>query len=364
MTHHVGLVGGGNISETHLRAAREIPGVEVTAVVSLDAARAERLAAEAGATAYTDYAEFLRHEPLDVVLLGTPSGLHAAQAREAAARGIHALVEKPLDVRTDEIDALIEESDRAGAKVGVFFQDRTAPDLLWLKRLMDAGGLGDPILASARVRWYRAPEYFVGTGWRATWKLDGGGALMNQGVHTLDALLWLFGDVSRVSGRAATLLHEIEVEDTVVATLEFANGALGTLEATTAAYPGYSRRLELTGSNGTVIVESDRVVSVDLRTPPDEPPPAAGGLKNPSANSATVSDATGHRRVLEDFLRAIETGGEPLCDAREGRRSVELAEAVYRSSRAGEAVTLGAERGARPAPAGGPQSNPLPEPKP
>jgi UDP-N-acetyl-2-amino-2-deoxyglucuronate dehydrogenase len=273
-------------------------------------------------------------------VLGTPSGLYARQGADAARRGLHVLSEKPLDVRTDDIDALLAAAEATGARIGVFFQDRASPDLIWLKRLIDTGGLGRPILASAQVKWYRPPEYFVGTGWRATWALDGGGALMNQGVHTLDALLWLFGDVERVSGRIRTLMHEIEVEDTAVAALEFTNGALGTLEATTAAYPGYSRRLELTGSNGTVIVESDRVVAVDLREAPAEPPPQTEGLKNPSASSASVPDASGHGLVMEDFIRAVETGAAPFCDGREGRRSVALAEAIYRSAASGEAIDL------------------------
>lgn len=343
MNYKVGIVGAGNISGTHLRAAQQIPGVVISAVVGLEAERVKAMAAEVGATAYSDYETFLAHDGLDVVLLGTPSGLHGQQAIAAARRGLHVLSEKPLDVRTSEIDSLIEESDRTGVKVGVFYQDRTAPDLLWLKGLIDSGGLGDPILGSAHVKWYRPPEYFVGTGWRATWNLDGGGALMNQGVHTLDVLLWLFGDVTEVSGRMGTLLHDIEVEDTVVAILQFSNGALGTIEATTAAYPGYSRRLELTGSNGTVILEADRVSAVHLRSSSDFPPPSGEGLKNPSANSAAITDVTGHRRVLEDFLRAIETGGEPLCNAREGRRSVALAEAIYQSSRTGAPVSAGPE---------------------
>ena len=345
MTHHLAIIGGGNISETHIRAALEIPNVKVEAVCGLDAERVARLAAEVGATPYGDYEECLKHEPLTAVLLGTPSGMHASQGRAAAERGLHVLAEKPLDISTKEIDLLLEAADRAGVKVGVFFQDRTSPDLLWLKRLIDAGELGTPILASAQVKWYRPPEYFIGTGWRATWALDGGGALMNQGVHTLDLLLWLFGDVARVSGRIGTLLQKIEVEDTAVATLEFANGALGTLEATTAAYPGYPRRVELTGSQGTVIIESDKIVAVDLRTPPSEPRPESVGSKNASASSATVSDASGHKRVLESFLRAIETDSASSCDGREGRRSVALAEAVYRSAKSGAPVEL--DRGSR-----------------
>ena len=344
--HHIGIVGAGNISETHVRAALELPGVTVTAIYGRDAGRVERLATQAGAKGYTDWDEFLGHEPMDMVLLGSPSGFHARQGCDAARRGLHVLSEKPLDIRTDEIDALIEEAGRNDAKVGVFFQDRTAADLIWLKQLIDAGGLGTPILATAHVKWYRPPEYFGNSRWRATWRLDGGGALMNQGVHTLDALLWLFGDVERVSGRMRTALHQIEVEDTVVASLEFANGALGTIEATTAAYPGYPRRLELTGSNGTVIVESDRVIAVDLRSPPLEPPPGSEGLKNASATSAVVADASGHRRILEDFLHAIETDSAPVCDGHEGRRSVELAEAIYRSATSGAPVSLRQEASA------------------
>jgi predicted dehydrogenase len=343
MTHHVAIVGAGNISDTHARAASEIPGVKIEAVCGLVPERVAHLAEQYGATGYTDYEECLRHEPLSVVLLGTPSGLHAQQGLAAAQHGLHVLAEKPLDVRTEEIDPFLAAADAAGVKVGVFFQDRTSPDLLWLKRLIDRGELGTPILASAQVKWYRPPEYFVGTGWRATWALDGGGALMNQGIHTLDLLLWLFGDVSRVSARMGTLLQKIEVEDTVVSTLEFENGALGTLEATTAAYPGYPRRVELTGSQGTVIIESDKIVAVDLRTPPSEPRPVSEGSKNASASSAVVSDVSGHRRVLESFFRAIETGSAPSCDGREGRRSVALAEAVYRSAKSGEPVSLGAE---------------------
>jgi predicted dehydrogenase len=163
---------------------------------------------------------------------------------------------------------------------------------------------------------------------------------MNQGIHTVDLLLWLMGDVERVYARAVTALHRIEVEDTVVATLEFANGAIGTLEAATSAYPGYHRRLELTGSEGTVVVEHDRIVNADLRIPMQDLSERRDLNNNPSASSPVVSDVRGHRMVLEDFLRAIETNGKPRCDGLEGRRSVELVQAIYESSRIGGVVSL------------------------
>jgi len=274
-----------------------------------------------------------------MVVVGTPSGLHAEHARAAARRGLHVLVEKPLDITTGRIDALIDECDRARVKLGVIFQDRAAPHLQWLKHLIAQGGLGKPILVSAHVKWYRPPEYYAGSRWRGTWALDGGGALMNQGIHSVDLLLWLLGDVERVYATTRTALHAIEVEDTAVACLEFAGGAVGTLDVATSAFPGFPRRVELTGSEGTIVVERDQVVSVQLRTPLAPPPPDSGSA-NASATSPVVSDARGHRRVLEDFVAALRTGAAPLCDGRDGRRSVELAQALYRSARAGAAVSV------------------------
>jgi predicted dehydrogenase len=337
---HVGILGGGNISETHARAAHETEGVKVAAIYGQNQAKAARLSQLFGGKVCAGLQEFLEHQPLDLVMIGSPSGLHAEQGIAAAARGLHVLVEKPLDIKTQRADELINECKRAGVKLGVFFQDRVASDICRLKHLIADGVLGKPILISAKVKWYRPPEYYSGSRWRGTSALDGGGALMNQGVHTVDLLLWLMGDVARVSARSITALHDIEVEDTVVATLEFRNGAIGTLEAATSAYPGYPRRLELTGSEGTIILEHDRIVAADLRharidlvAPPTE-------NSNASATSPVVSDVRGHKELLKDFLRAIETNGTPICDGVEGRRSVELVEAVYESARTGNPVTL------------------------
>jgi UDP-N-acetyl-2-amino-2-deoxyglucuronate dehydrogenase len=343
MTFRVGLLGTGNISDTHARAAREVPGVEIVAYYGRSAETAERLASKygAGGAAYSVIERFLNHRPMDAVLVGTPSGLHAEHGIAAARHGLHVLIEKPLDVTTERADALVAECERAGVTLGVFFQDRTAPDLIWLRRAITSGSLGEVFLASARVKWYRAPEYYASSRWRGTWALDGGGALMNQGVHTVDLLLWLLGDVRRVHGATRTALHDIEVEDTAVADLEFVSGAIGTLEVTTSAYPGFARRVELTGTLGTIAVEHDRVASVDLREAPSEPPPRDDGSANASAKSHVVADPRGHRRVLEDFIHAVRTGGRPLCDGRDGRRSVELVEAIYRSARSGSAITLG-----------------------
>src|SRR5216683_2031121 len=314
-----------------------IDGGEIAAIYGTNREKSARLAQAYGAKLYDDLAAFLKHQPMQIVLIGSPSGLHAEQGIAAARRGLHVLVEKPIDIYTERADALIDESERANVKLGVFFQDRVAPGIRRLKELVDGGKLGKPILVSGRVKWFRPPEYYSSSRWRGTLALDGGGALMNQGVHTVDLLLWLMGDVERVSAKATTALHKIEAEDTVVATLEFANGAIGTLEATTSVYPGYSRRVELTGSEGTIILEQDKIIAADLRTVAqtsvyDSSKQASETLTagivgpgiakgNPAATSPVVSDVSGHKRILEDFLRAIETDTTPLCDGREGRRS-------------------------------------------
>ena len=340
MTVHAGLIGAGNISDTHARALREVPGVSVAAVFAPTRARAEQLAARHGAAAYDALERFLDHRPLDLVVVGTPSGLHAEHGIAAVRRGLHVLVEKPIDVTAARADSLIAEAARAKVTLGVIFQDRLKPDVQRLKALVDGGRLGKPILADARVKWYRPPSYYEGSRWRGTRTLDGGGALINQGVHTVDLLLWLFGPANRVTARTATALHAIEVEDTAVALIEFANGALGTIEATTAAFPGYSRRIELTGANGTLILDGDDLSAIDLkdRRPDEQPSPTAGATA--SAASPVVADVSAHVRIFEDFIRAVSSHTAPCCDGRSARESVALIEAVYRSARIGSPVDL------------------------
>jgi len=335
MTIHIGLIGGGNITETHARAARAIPNVEIAAIFGANAEKVARLCKEHGGKPYQDLETFLAHRPMNAVILGSPSGLHAAQGIAAAKRGLHVLTEKPIDTTTRSADMLIAAARQASVKLAVIFQDRLKPDIQKLKQWMDAGVLGKPLLVDARVKWYRPPEYYATSKWRGTLALDGGGALINQGIHTVDLLVWLLGDVARVQARTATLLHKIEAEDTAIAALEFVSGALGTLHATTAAYPGYPRRVEITGTQGSVVLEHDRIIAADLRNPPPDVKSNSFGDANQSASSAAVTDFRGHQAVIEDFLQAIAHDSTPVCDGTEGRRSLALVEAIYRAARQG-----------------------------
>jgi predicted dehydrogenase len=188
------------------------------------------------------------------------------------------------------------------------------------------------LLASARVKWHRPAEYYAASRWRGTLALDGGAALVNQGIHTLDLLVWLLGPVARVRATTARLLHAIEGEDVALALLEFSSGALASFEATTVAWPGYPRRVEITGTEGTLVIEGDRIAAADLKVPRpglvSEP-----GEQQPGARTAVVSDAAPHRRLFEDFARAVETGSPPACDGAEGLRSLALVEAIYAAAR-------------------------------
>jgi predicted dehydrogenase len=332
MTTHIGLIGGGNITETHARAARAIPGVEISAIHGTNAERVARLCREHGSTPHQDFDAFLQHRPMDLVIIGSPSGLHATQGIAAARHGLHVLTEKPIEISTARADVLIEAARQSKVQLGVLFQDRRKPHIRQLKNWLDQGLLGKILFVDARVKWYRPPEYYASSRWRGTFALDGGGALINQGVHTVDLLLWLLGDVVRVQARTATLLHKIEAEDTAAAILEFSSGALGILHATTAAYPGYPRRVEIAGTEGTVILEHDRIVAANLRNSQSAAIESAPLDENLSSSTATVSDFRGHQSVLEDFLQAIQQNRAPACDGIEGRRSLALIEAIYRAA--------------------------------
>src|SRR6266850_8303774 len=191
MTTHIGLIGGGNITETHACAAGTIPGVEISAIHGTNSEKIAHLCHEHGGTPYQDFHAFLRHRPMDLVILGSPSGLHAVQGIAAARADLHVLTEKPIEISTERADALIAAAKQSNVQLGVIFQDRTKPHIRQLKNWIEQGLLGKVLFVTANVKWYRPPDYYANSRWRGTLALDGGGALINQGVHTVDLLLWL-----------------------------------------------------------------------------------------------------------------------------------------------------------------------------
>ncbi len=354
-SHGFGIVGCGMIAEYHARAIAEIPDARLVAAFSRSDANGAKVAALASGECriYDDLDAMLAHPGLDVVCVCTPSGAHLEPAVKAARAGKHVVVEKPLEVTVPRCDAIIRACDEAGVRLCAIFPSRFSPANVALKAAIDEGRFGRLTLGDTYVKWWRTQEYYDSGKWRGTWELDGGGALMNQAIHNVDLLQWLMGDVESVQALTATLAHErIEVEDSAVAAIRFKNGALGVIEASTAAFPGLLKRTEIHGEYGSARVEQDDVTLWSFR---EERPGDAhviapkhdttGGAADPRA----INHA-GHRDQLIDFLRAIDSGTPALVDGREGRKAVEIIRAIYRSSRLGAAVKLPLDDSAEPGP--------------
>ncbi|MDR3621944.1 MAG: Gfo/Idh/MocA family oxidoreductase [Paludisphaera borealis] len=346
--HGFGIVGCGMIAEFHTRAINEIENAQVVAAFSRSKANGEKIAGLAGhqCQIYDDLDAMLKHPGLDVVCICTPSGAHKEAAVQAARAGKHVVVEKPLEINLARCDAIIDACDEAGVRLCTIFPSRFSPANLRLKEAVEGGRFGRLTLGDTHVKWWRSQDYYDSGGWRGTWNLDGGGALMNQAIHNVDLLYWLMGDVDSIVAHTATLAHvRIEVEDTAVAALRFKNGALGVLEAATSAYPGLLKRTEIHGDRGSARVEQDDVTLWEFqeKVPSDHALTAA--IAGRSALNSGASDPRGishigHRDQLVDFLEAIDVGRLPLVDGREGRKSVEIIRAIYQSARAGRAIQL------------------------
>lgn len=350
-THGFGLIGCGMIAEYHARAVAEIDGASVVAAFSRNPANGAKIAGIApGCTIYDDLAAMLAHPGLDVVCVCTPSGAHLDPAVQSARAGKHVVVEKPLEITLERCDAIIDACDSAGVRLCTIFPSRFSAANLALKEAIDLGRFGRLTLGDTHVKWWRTQQYYDSGGWRGTWDLDGGGALMNQAIHNVDLLQWLMGDVESVSALTATLAHErIEVEDTAVAAIRFRDGALGVIEAATSAFPGLLKRTEIHGSRGSARVEQDDITlwEFDLKVPSDNDVyarmSAASGAKAGASDPRGISHA-GHRDQLADFLRAIDEGRPAAVDGREGRKSVEIIRAIYRSAKEERAIGLPLDR--------------------
>ncbi|MGO9915615.1 MAG: Gfo/Idh/MocA family protein [Isosphaeraceae bacterium] len=346
--HGFGIVGCGMIAEFHTRAINEITNARVVAACSRSADRAEKIAgmATGDCRTYDDLDEMLADPDLDIVCICTPSGAHAEPAVRAALASKHVVVEKPLEITLPRCDAIIEACDAAGTRLCTIFPSRFGPANIRLKEAIEMGRFGRLTLGDTHVKWWRTQEYYDSGGWRGTWNLDGGGALMNQAIHNVDLLYWLMGDVESITALCDTLAHvRIEVEDTAVAALRFKNGALGVIEAATSAYPGLLKRIEIHGDRGSARVEQDDITLWEFQEKvfsDNEVYAAMAGQRGFKAGASEPRGIThiGHRDQLVDFLSAIDESRPPLCDGREGRKSVEIIRAIYRSVETGITVTL------------------------
>jgi len=341
-----GIIGCGMIAHFHARAIGDLRGAKLVACYDTIPAAADKLAAETGCKAYHDLKAMLADPAVDVVTIGTPSGAHLEPALAAARAGKHGIVEKPLEITLKRCDQIIEACDKAGVVCSTIFPSRFHEPAGEIKRAVEQGRFGRLTVGDAFVKWYRSQAYYDSGAWRGTWELDGGGALMNQAIPSVDLLTGLMGPVVEIQAKTGLIAHErIAVEDVAVAAVTFANGALGVIEASTAIYPGYLKRIEIHGSEGSAVMEEEDIVKWDFAKPAkrdaaihqkmSERKSTAGGAADPKAIGHH-----GHARQFQDVLNAIKKGGKPLVDGPEGRRSVEIILGIYKSAETGRAVKL------------------------
>lgn len=335
-----GIIGAGMIAELHARTIKELKNTELVGIYDANFSAAQKLAEQFGCCAYETFDEFLADPAVEAVTIATPSGMHGAVAIPAAQVGKHILCEKPLEITLDKVDAIIQACDDNHVLLSPVFQTRFAKPVQLVYEAMRSGRFGRMVLASAQMRWFREASYYSASAWRGTWKMDGGGALMNQAIHMIDLLIYINGAPEEVFAFAGTLTHSIEVEDNLCAAVKYRNGSYGTIEVSTSCAPGFPRRLEFSGSEGTVAFEEDKITRWEFARPQPQDKAILRELSGKASacggSSPMNIDNSGHASQISDLANAIMTGGRPFLDGREGRRAIELITGIYESARTGK----------------------------
>lgn len=341
-TISIGIVGGGTIAAVHADALAAIADADLVAIAEPHEATGRALAEKHSAIWLPDAAGLIARADIDLVILATPSGLHAEHAVAAAGAGKHVVTEKPMATTLADADRMTAAATEAGVQLAVIFQNRFSRDAVLLKRAVEAGLFGQPIFGNAFVHWRRTQAYYDASGgWRGTWALDGGGALMNQSIHTIDLLQWMLGPVARISGETATLTHEIETEDTAAATVRFTSGALGAIQGSTSLGKDYPIRLEIVGTEGRAVLSGGKLTTWE----PSRDIDARELLSSEEIAHTQGSDGedpfgAAHERQLRAILAAIRAGTAPPVSGADARNAIEIILAIYRSAADGVAVTL------------------------
>jgi UDP-N-acetyl-2-amino-2-deoxyglucuronate dehydrogenase len=340
-----GIVGTGMIAGVHAQAIAAVDGARLVGVVSRSAERGgEFIAKHGGDTVAATVEELVAQPGINVLCVTTPSGAHLEPALAAIAAGKHLVVEKPIEITTARVDELLDAAAKAGVRVAPIFQQRFSEGAQALKAAIEAGRFGRLTSAGCYVKWFREESYYTGSNWKGTVQFDGGGAVMNQGIHGVDLLQWLVGLPEEVMGYTTRRVHRsIEVEDTAVASLRFPDGALGTIEATTAAWPGWAMRIEICGENGSARLEDGVITEWNFRDENANDAVSTGGdsaLGSGAANPAGIS-IEGHRRQIADMVAAVSEDRPLAIDGPAARNAVALINALYASAARGRPERVG-----------------------
>lgn len=354
--YRVGIIGAGDVADLHARAIADLDSAALVAAARRSEGPGRAFADTHDCTWYANYDNLLETEAPDIVTIATPSGAHLEPTLAATRRGIHVLCEKPLEITTDRIDEMIQAADEHGVRLGGIFQRRYSPVIQAIHRALAEGRFGTLAVATASVPWWRDDAYYEGT-WKGTQTLDGGGALMNQSIHAIDAISWLAGTSMNLSAREHPVAQvaafkdvrghdpqHIEVEDTAVAVMKYRDGTLGHLLGATSVYPGHRRRLRVAGRNGSAEVHGDELVHWQFREehPEDEERRQrfGGDEGDGGASDPMAIDYDKHRQNIEAFLAWIDHDGEFALDGREARKAVAVVEAIYESAKTGSPVVV------------------------
>ena len=335
-----GVIGLGSIAGHHMKSIAELNDCKLVAISSRNESKLQNTASQYdGVATFTDYHQLVKHPEVDVVCICTPSGSHLEPTLAAAGAGKHVITEKPLEITVERGMKMIQACEKAGVKLACIFQNRYSPDYQKLYTAVKQGVFGKPVLGNAYIKWFRDQQYYDANDWRGTLKGDGGAALINQSIHTIDLLLNSMGPVRSVFGKTKTLAHDIEGEDLGVAILEFESGALGTIEGSTAIYGGYPERLEIHGVTGNVILEGGKIIDWRSETGTSLSPTASGQTSTGSADPMAIGYES-HKEQISEIVRHIINNEEPTVNGREGLKSVALIEAIYQSARSGKQIML------------------------
>jgi predicted dehydrogenase len=339
-TFKVGISGAGTIGRIHAEALRTIENAELVAVAEPRTEAGRAFVEEFGGTLFDSFIDMLTHDDLNVVIITTPSGIHPDQTVLAARAGKHVITEKPMAITKDGLDRMIDAVESADVHLAVIFQNRLSADVVTVKRAIEQGVIGTPVLANGAMYWHRTQEYYEANGgWRGTWALDGGGALMNQAIHTVDLLQWFMGGIRSVRAHTATLTHDIETEDTASASFEFQTGALGSITATTSASKDWPVRIELVGTAGRITLENNAITLWDAGTVPEEVVLTAVDQDLADGWRPDEPFGAGHARQLRNIFDAMANGRTPYVPGREAREAVDSILALYEAAGQAAGVT-------------------------
>lgn len=324
------IMGCGVIADIHAQGISKLDEAVLTAVCDVDEEKGKAFADKYGAQYYASYEEMLADSAIEVVNICTPSGMHPEHTMLAARAGKHIICEKPLAIKLDDLLHMIQVCKEENVKLATVFPRRMAPAAQYVKRMLEEGKLGKLTLCDAYVKIYRSQQYYDSAGWRGTWAVDGGGAMMNQGIHIVDLLQWFAGPVQTIYGKAYALQRSIEVEDTAVSSLTFERGGLGVMVMTTTSNPELGQRVELHGERGTLVYEDDQIKQLMID---------GEAVELPAFEPFSVLP-DGHRIQIRDMAYAVREGREPVVTGEDGIHALQMILGTYESSHLGKEIDL------------------------